>query len=487
MKSGLTILLLLLVLCRGATAQADSSRLTAVSGLLEIKIPATPDLPYKYFDKIETKADRYQRRVTKKTFKTLTRLSKWEKKTGRMVSRVNPQLYQKLFAKNKTTFSDMLQKLSAGEDLIASKRAVYDEYRDNLTTRVKYFEQRKDELSEEVREKVSEANARMLMVNKKAGEAANVEKLIKERKNELTAALLKSAISSRYLSKINKETWYYRETLKNYKEIFSTPGRAEKAAKEILQKIPEYNTFVKNNSMLAALFGTPENYGSAESLAGLQTRVQTGALINDKLATGGTNAQDVFKQNMQQAQAELTSLKNKLNKANSKGFSEMPDFKPNTQKTKTFLQRIEYGFNLQFGKANSYLPSTTEISLTAGYKLNDKSIIGIGVAYHAGIGTIDKIKFTHEGLGLQTFVDYKIKKQFYLSGGAEANMQAGLSRIPGLQDTDKWQPAALLGIAKKIPLKTKWTKGTKLQLLYNFLHYRTPAAPQWVFRVGYNF
>jgi len=59
---------------------------------------------------------------------------------------------------------------------------------------------------------------------------------------------------------------------------------------------------------------------------------------------------------MQNAHAELNKLKDKLLKGGGTSDTELPDFKPNTQKTKTFLQRVEYGFNMQFGKNNGWMP-----------------------------------------------------------------------------------------------------------------------------------
>lgn len=485
MKPALAILLCLL--CINIYAQPDGLRLPSAPQLLQIDVPDVTEVPVKYIHKINSKADAYQNRLSKKTIKTLIKLSRWENRLQKIIAKADPALAQKLFSNHKVMFTSMLKKVQEGESLVNSKRAAYDEYRDKLTTQFKYLEEKKDAFTADVKGRIDEANTKIAEVNTKANEVAMVDKIMAERKKELTEALMKSLGKNKYLSKISKETWYYRETIKNYKDIFSTPGKVERTAKEVLNKIPAFKEFARKNSMLASLFGTPGNYGTEASLEGLQTRAQIGALINDKLASGSSNARDVFKQNMQQVQAELANLKNKLNKANGKGFSEMPNFKPNTQRTKTFLQRLEYGFNLQFGKGSSFLPASSDIGLSVGYKLNDKSIVGIGASYRMGMGSIQKIRFTHEGLGLRSFLDYKLKKQFYLSGGAEANLQPGLNRIQGLQDVQKWQPSALLGLSRKIPVKTKLSKGTKLQLLYDFLHYRSSARQAWVFRVGYNF
>ena len=61
-------------------------------------------------------------------------------------------------------------------------------------------------------------------------------------------------------------------------------------------------------------------------------------------------------------------------------------FKPNSQKTKSFFERLEFGTNFQTQKASSYFPVTTDFGLSLGYKLNDKSIVGIGLSYKLGWG-----------------------------------------------------------------------------------------------------
>ena len=128
------------------------------------------------------------------------------------------------------------------------------------------------------------------------------------------------------------------------------------------------------------------------------------------------------------------------------------------------------------------MPATANIGVSVGYKLNDKSIIGLGASYKLGLGSIQRISITHQGIGLRSFVDWKVKKEFFISGGYEMNYQAQFNSY------DNWQQSGLIGLSKKINIKTKWFKGTKLQLLYDVL-YRThvPVSQPVVFRVGYEF
>ncbi|MCP9749780.1 hypothetical protein [Ferruginibacter sp. HRS2-29] len=239
--------------------------------------------------------------------------------------------------------------------------------------------------------------------------------------------------------------------------------------------------------MLASIFGVPENYGSPESLAGLQTRSSVNTLLQSRIAAGGPNAQDMMKQQLQAAQAELSKMKQKLTKGGTSTDDEFPDFKPNNQRSKTFAQRMEYGLNIQFAKSN-LLPSIADIAVTAGYKINDNSSAGLGISYKLGMGSFQHIRFSHQGIGLRSYVDWKIKKNLFVSGGGELNHNSEFRKFSQLQNEANWQVAGLVGLMKKLPLKSKFTKTTRFQILYDFL-YRThkPVSQPILFRVGYGF
>lgn len=450
------------------------------------------DLPSKYISTIDNKIEKYSHRLSSKTEKTLTKLARWENKIKGLLEKASPETAQRLFGNNQTTFSTLLQKLKEGKTIAEGYKAKYDEYRDKLTTNIKYLQQQKENLDNKLVKPVKDAAKKVNELEEDVANSEALEQFIKERKKQLIDESLKYIGKSKYLTKINKEAYYYVETLRNYKEIFSDKQKTEETALAILNKIPAFQKFVQQNSMLASLFRMPGSGGTnnTANLAGLQTRVQMNALIQDRIAAGGPNAQAQIRENIQQAQAELNKLKDKILQQGGNGSSdaEMPDFKPNNQKTKTFKQRLEFGSNIQFSKNNSLVPTTADIGLSLGYKLNDKSVIGIGASYKMGLGSIQHISITHQGLGLRSFVDWKLKKQFYISGGFEMNHNAAFKNIQQLQDYSNWQQAGLVGISKKISVKTKFFKGTKLQLLYDILHSQhVPVSQPVLFRIGYDF
>jgi hypothetical protein len=76
--------------------------------------------------------------------------------------------------------------------------------------------------------------------------------------------------------------------------------------------------------------------------------------LKDRFGSGPEVTRQL-QQNMQLAQGWLTELKNRLSSlssgsADDGGSTDIPSFKPSNQRTKTFLQRLEYGCNLQSQK-----------------------------------------------------------------------------------------------------------------------------------------
>jgi hypothetical protein len=244
--------------------------------------------------------------------------------------------------------------------------------------------------------------------------------------------------------------------------------------------------------MLASLFrlpGDPDDVTNVAALAGLQTRSQVNTLIQQQIASGGPNAQAQFTQNVQNAQSQLQQLKDKFLKE-GRGNSDdiMPEgFKPNNQKTKSFLKRLEYGTNMQSQKASNFFPATSDLCLSVGYKMNDKSVIGLGASYKLGLGRgWNRIRLTQEGAGLRSYIDWKLKGSFWISGGYEMNYRSVFNSIPQLRELDAWQQSGLLGVSKVIQVKSKFFKKTKVQLLWDFLSYQqVPKAQPIVFRIGY--
>ena len=445
-------------------------------------------IPVKYINSIDNKIDKYSSRITGKTEKTLAKLSKWENKIKGILDKTSPETSQKLFGNNATTFGSLLKKLQEGKSISEGYKTKYNEYRDKLTTHIKYLETQKDKLDKNLVKPINDAKKKLSELEEDVANTEAVEAFIKERKKQLANEAIKYIGKSKYLTKIDKESYYYIETLRNYKELFNDKKKTEEVALKILNKIPAFKKFIQDNSMLASLFGSPNSPASIANLQGLQTRASVNTLIQNQVAAGGPNALETMQQNFQQAQAEVSKLKDKvMQMGGSNSDANIPNFKPNNQKSKTFLQRLEYGSNFQFSKNNSLVPTTADIALSVGYKLNDKSVIGIGGSYKVGLGTLQKISISHQGIGIRSFIDWKLKWQIFVTGGFEMNYNAQFKRISQLQTYSDWQQAGLVGLTKKINVKTKFFKGTSVQLLYDMLYQNhNPVSQPILFRMGYS-
>lgn len=445
----------------------------------------------KYFTGISNKAERYKECLTSKTEKTLEKLCKWEDKVKAILEKVNPEKATELFSGKRPTFNSLLQSIRNGESVADNYQAAYNKYLDDVNTQTAFILQQKDKISESVMLKSAEAQKNLLDLDSTLNNTEAIEMFIKERKKELMQQCAAYLANSKQLQKINKEIYYYTETLKNYKEIFSDTKKAEETAMKLLNKLPAFQNFMQRNSELASLFGVPGSETSVTDnlTAGLQTRESVLNTLQNNFS-GGPNPQQYIQEGMAQAQEQMNTLKEKISNAGAgSSDDEVPDFKINTQRSKTFLQRIEFGTNLQFQPGTDLLPAVADIALQAGYKLNTRSIVGIGASYKMGYGSLQHIAITHQGIGMRSYIDWKIKKEFYLSGGYEMNYNAAFRNIDELKNTtDLWQQSGLIGLSKRIEIKTKWFSGTKVQLLYDLLHQQqTPPSHAFIFRVGYTF
>lgn len=322
-------------------------------------------------------------------------------------------------------------------------------------------------------------------------EAATITSQALSQRMQLLNRLLTQAGMLKYLKNFQQQAFYYQQQVAGYKEMLHDEKQLEQKMLAIVRNLPAFQDFWQRNSLLAQLFPVTANVGTTQALAGLQSRNQVQQILTQQLGGAGTgtgsNPQQFIQQQMQAAQNQLNTLKNKINQL-SGGNSEliMPDFTPNQQKTKTIWQRLEYGMNIQSQKTNYYLPVTSDIAGTIGYKLNDKSTVGVGVAYKMGWGNgINDVKISNEGIGLRSFLDIKIKGSIWVTGGYEQNYQTAFNRIPQLRDYSAWQTSGLIGVTKKMKVGKK---ASNIQLLWDFLSYRAiPATQPLKFRIGYNF
>ncbi|WP_205510092.1 hypothetical protein [Longitalea arenae] len=456
--------------------------------------------PVSYFSKIENKYEHLEDRVTKQTEKYLQKLFSREKKMQRKLAKIDSSGAKQLFANSEKEYTQMMTKVKADGDKLSGKSGAYIPMLDSVKTSLSFLGQNNSLLgqSKEMQEKLQGSLSQVNQLQGKLQQAEQVKAFIQQRKQQIKVSLSRYTKLPAGLTKdfndFKAQAYYYSAQIKEYREMLNDPDRLIQKGLTLLNKLPAFTQFMKQHSELASLFRLPDNYGTPQSLAGLQTRSQVQQQIQSQLAGAGPNAQQYLQQNLQAAQSQLNQLKDKINKLGGSGGDDMdmPDFKPNNQKTKSFWKRLEYGTNFQTAK-NNFFPTTTDLGLSVGYKITDKSTVGVGASYKLGLGQdIKHIDITHQGMGLRSYLDIKLKGSFFASGGFEYNYQPlktdSLPATSGVEEISPWKQSGLVGISKIISIKSKFFKKTKLQLMWDFLSYQQLPRTQPVkFRVGYNF
>lgn len=469
-------ILLLLLIYKGAVSQDSVNSFNA-------------SLPSSYISKISEKAESVEKKLDKKSESIIAQIKRQEGKITRKLARLDSSAAKQMIENAQSRYTELEQRLKN-----PGKLAAYIPNLDSLGTSLSFLQSNplykqigdgKNQLSKTI-EQVDALKAQLQ-------KAEDIRQFLKERKQYLKEQVEKFGFVKE-LKSVNKQVYYYAQQLSEYKEILNDPSKIERKALEILNQTSFFKDFMRKNSMLASLFlvdPVPSGSAGMASLAGLQTRQQVSGMMQQQIAMGGPDAQSMVQQNIQAAQSQLSHLKDKILKMGGGSSDDiMPEgFKPNTQKTKTFWKRIELGTNIQSQPGTRLLPTTSDFALTAGFKPNDKSVVGIGGSFKLGWGRdIQHISLSGQGLSLRSFLDVKLKGSFWISGGFEMNYRNAFRELSQVNHFDVWQQSGLVGLSKKIPVNNKWFRGTRVQLLYDFLaKQHVPMSQALLFRVGYNF
>ncbi len=447
--------------------------------------------------KLQHRANSYNKAIDKQTEKYVEKLAKQEKKFLKKLYKLDSNKAKELMQQATFNYNNLSQKLQQTTQANLSnnttaKLTTYIPGLDSITTALKFLNN--NSIANQLNgysTKTTAALQELQVLQQKLQQTANIQQLIQERKQQLQD-IAASFKLEKYLKKYHETSYYYITQFNMYKQAWHNPEKIEQLALQALQKLPAFQQFFRQYSVLGQLF--PEQDVTTASIAGLQTRAQVMAQIQDlagQLPTdgGGASGMPLIQQQIQEARQAITKLQDKvLNAGGDNSNFNVPNFKPNTQKLKNFKQRLEYGTNIQSQRGNNYFPATSNLGLSVGYKLSDDKIIGLGVSYAMGLGNgWRSIAFSSEGLGLRSYVDIKLKKSFWLSGGYEMNYKNRFSSLDVIRNNG-WQQSGLVGISKILSVQSKFFKKTKLQLAWDFLSYQNlPRSQPFVYRINYSF
>lgn len=428
--------------------------------------------------------------VSKKMNDLEQKLDKGGRKALENFQKCELRIYRRLLQKDSVSASLFLhsaqqQYQQQEQKLLSSKEvAHYLPFLDTLKTSLSFLDENRELACNipEVSGQVKEAMEQVQQMEGGLAKAEQIEQFIKQRRAQIREQL-GSLLLGAELKKINKQVYYYSAQLSEYKELIKDRRKVERKALALLTKHPAFKKYFARNSQFASLFRIPEDGSGNVSLDGLQTRAAVQQLVYSKVGNGGSQFLQAQLNTAQKATGSTPQVPAMHLAKKKKSRS---DFAPNSQKTKPLLKRLEYGSNVQFGKVNQLLPTTADLAISVGYKLNDAGTIGVGSSYKLGLGRgLGHIRFSDQGYTLRSFIDWRLKGNFYITGGYE---QLNLVQLPSTAShpVRQWQESGLIGASRKYTISPR-LKGN-LQLMFDFLSYQSiPKRQPIIFRTGWHF
>jgi len=460
------------------------------------------NFPSRLLARIQGRTASLNQQLTQQTEKYLQKMARREEKLRQKMAGVDSASAKNLFAGSGQRYAALAQQMktdTGGRGRSVS--GVYQPYLDSLQGSVAFLKQnpqllsaRGTTLSPQALTQLQGASTQLQTLQARMQVADGVKGYVQQRQQQISQYVAQHSNLQNLLGKsytgMSKDAYYYSQQLRQYKEMWSNPDQLEQKALALLNRLPAFQTFMKNNSQLAGLFKLPGNYSTPQALSGLQTKDQVSQQVQGQVSAGGAGGAAALQTNLQSAESQLDGYKSKLGALGAgNGDMNMPDFKPNDQKTKTFWRRLEYGANFQTTRNNYLFPTVTDFGVSLGYRLGHNNLVGVGASYKLGWGNgIQHVTFSSEGVGLRSFLQIKIKSSFSATGGFEYNYTTPFTSYQQLKQLQYWTKSGLVGVTKTVSMKSRVFKKTTLSLLWDFLSYQqVPKTQPILFRIGYAF
>lgn len=338
---------------------------------------------------------------------------------------------------------------------------------------------------------VAEAEGLLKKLQSSLGGAEEANSWLQQRQSTLFEALRKQTKLppdiSKAFDKWKGEAAVWKAQVAHYKEVLNSPEKIEREALKILQKQPFFQQFMAKHGELARLFGPPagaDAAGAGNPIPGLQTRQGLMQELQTRFGATALQSSGALQQQIQNGMDQLSDqqalqlgniLENAgLTKPESTGELQQT-LTPAQQekaglKSKSFKERLEIGWNLQSATRIQNFGAIRDVGLSIGYKLNPRSVAGVGIAYKFALGeSWQKLKWTHEGVGFRSFIDWrvaaagsKLLQGIWLTGGFEMNYFSNLTNLLQI-NLNSWNNSLIIGISKTLKIGSSVNK---VQIVY---------------------
>lgn len=480
----------------------------AVSGNNPLSQSSSHDL--RFIKKINNKSKKLNKRIQHAKKKYLRKIEKDELKLQKNLCKLNPDLADYFFKyslganlKMKKLDEGLAEKNHFLMQATRAKKVVTTEDNsaeyfptlDSLETTLDFYEElNQKELGKKIISQLFEARKNINEAKKSLTEVEGIQKNLRRRKIQFKTALKKYPELSHELMEYDKSIYYFREQLKEYKNIFKEPSIIQSRVLNKLNKNENFARFFEKNNELARIFFVPKNgfvdgcdqtlnfAGVKDEISDLQKTEKLMQLSADAL---GPLANEVIESNMAKMHTKMNMLRSNFKDLSNAG--DIPEFNPNPLKTKFFYDRIEYGLDFQVAQSTLLLPISGQIGLSIGYKLTASFISGITTFYRVGFGDgRKKIEWITNGWSYGAFTEHRLKGVLNLYTSFEKDFYTDINYRNNELNRSVWKNSVLAGLKLKIKGKKKYTYN--MTLLYDFLHdQKLPLTPSLVYRMGFNF
>ncbi|TAM96459.1 MAG: hypothetical protein EPN39_13585, partial [Chitinophagaceae bacterium] len=244
------LLLVLLTTFQASEAQSISSparQVDSVTNKVRQRGDELQQIPSRYLTKVSSKADLFNRRITKRTEKALHRLQKQEEKINSKLSKIDlPTGQAGSVAAKGLALGNSIDSISHLQELVRNKvtkitsrlpGGKYIPYLDSLQTSLNFLNKYQSDLSKaggiekdlsgslstlrQAQGDLMKAQGDMQQLEGKLNQVQDIQQYIQQRQQLLTQALSKyGSLFSKNIGSISKEAYYYKATIENYKELW---------------------------------------------------------------------------------------------------------------------------------------------------------------------------------------------------------------------------------------------------------------------------
>lgn len=222
------------------------------------------DLPASYYDNLTKKYDGLEGQLTSKTKKYLKKIEREESKMYKKLWKKDSVKAKALFGNVSGRYNNLENAATAKASALDKSFRVYSGKLDSMETAIHFLE-KNGIIKPGINSAMNNTIGGIKSLKDKLNQADQIKKYLEERKKILTEELSKIGLLKN-LGKFNKQLYYYKQQLQEYKNLLDNPSAATEKLIGVLSKVPAFRNFFNKHSIFASLFRMPSRMGRKMSI-----------------------------------------------------------------------------------------------------------------------------------------------------------------------------------------------------------------------------